>query len=129
MALVKRISRLFMADFHAVLDRIEEPDALLRQAVREMQQVISDDDQQLRLLQSEQERSVQRINELEQSLQQIEQELDICFTAGKSDLARQTIRRKLEQQQRMQLLQQQQQYRQQRVGELETHPLDVVENP
>ena len=37
MALVTRLSRLFQADFHAVLDRIEEPDLQLRQAVREMQ--------------------------------------------------------------------------------------------
>ena len=36
MALVNRLSRLFQADFHAVLDRIEEPDLQLRQAVREM---------------------------------------------------------------------------------------------
>lgn len=36
MALINRATRLFRADLHAVLDRIEEPDILLRQAVREM---------------------------------------------------------------------------------------------
>ena len=37
MALITRISRLFQADFHAVLDRIEEPEQLLKQAIREME--------------------------------------------------------------------------------------------
>ena len=39
MALITRFSRLFRADLHAVLDRIEEPDVILRQAVREMEEV------------------------------------------------------------------------------------------
>jgi phage shock protein A len=33
MALINRISRLFKADFHAVLDQIEEPEGLLKQAI------------------------------------------------------------------------------------------------
>ena len=53
MALVTRLSRLFQADFHAVLDRIEEPDLQLRQAVREMQFALDQDQQRLQLLQHE----------------------------------------------------------------------------
>ena len=34
MALIRRVSRLFAADMHAVLDQIEEPDVVLRQAIR-----------------------------------------------------------------------------------------------
>ena len=37
MALMTRVARLFRADLHAVLDRIEEPEVLLRQALREME--------------------------------------------------------------------------------------------
>ena len=47
MALITRISRLFKADFHAVLDQIEEPEVLLRQAVREMEDSIAHGDQEL----------------------------------------------------------------------------------
>jgi phage shock protein A len=36
MALITRVSRLFRADVNAVLDRIEEPASLLRQAVLDM---------------------------------------------------------------------------------------------
>ena len=39
MALINRLSRLFKADFHAVLDQIEEPELLLKQAIREMEAV------------------------------------------------------------------------------------------
>ena len=41
MTLITRLSRLFRADFHAVLDRIEEPETLLRQAIREMEEEIA----------------------------------------------------------------------------------------
>ena len=41
MALIKRLSRLFAADLHAVLDQIEEPEALLKQAVREMEEELA----------------------------------------------------------------------------------------
>ena len=53
MALVTRLSRLFQADVHAVLDRIEEPDLQLRQAVREMQLSLDQDRQRLKLLRHE----------------------------------------------------------------------------
>ena len=41
MALINRMSRLFTADVHAVLDRIEEPDVLLKHAVREMEEELA----------------------------------------------------------------------------------------
>ena len=37
MALINRMTRLFTADLHAVLDRLEEPDVLLKHAIREME--------------------------------------------------------------------------------------------
>jgi phage shock protein A len=96
MALITRVSRLFRADFHAVLDRIEEPDVLLRQAIREMEEALVCDEQRLRVLDHEQRQLVVRSRDLDQSLNDIEEELDVCFTSGKEDLARALIRRKLE---------------------------------
>ena len=119
MALVNRISRLFKADFHAVLDQIEEPDALLRQAIREMQDDVAHDEQQFKRVQLEQQQADRRLSSLQHSLQQIDEELDICFSADKPDLARQMVRRKLEQEQRQQLLIQQQENRGQQIAELE----------
>ena len=53
MALITRLSRLFEADFHAVLDRIEEPELQLKQAVREMQFAVDQGRQRIKLLQHE----------------------------------------------------------------------------
>jgi hypothetical protein len=96
MALITRISRLFQADFHAVLDRIEEPDVLLRQAVREMEEELVRDEQRGKRLQQDQRQLVTHERELAQSLQEIEKELDSCFEAGNDALARACIRRRLE---------------------------------
>jgi phage shock protein A len=96
MALITRVSRLFQADFHAVLDRIEDPGVLLRQAVREMEDELAQDGQRSKLLQHERRQLASRETELEQSLHAIEEELDTCFESGSDDLARAWIRRKLE---------------------------------
>ncbi len=96
MALITRVSRLFQADFHAVLDRIEEPEVLLRQAVREMEEELARDEQRSKMLTHEQRQIVTRETELKQSLHDIDEELDTCFAAGNDELARACIRRKLE---------------------------------
>jgi phage shock protein A len=96
MALITRVSRLFRADMHAVLDRIEEPDVLLRQAVREMEEDLAGDEQRIKLLNHEHGQRTARQDELGRSLAEIEQELDVCFDSGKGNLARTLIRRKLE---------------------------------
>ena len=96
MALITRVSRLFQADFHAVLDRIEEPEVLLRQAVREMEEELARDEQRNKVLQYEQGQLTARETEFKQSLHDIEEELDVCFESGNDDLARAWIRRKLE---------------------------------
>ena len=38
MPILNRVKRLFQADVHAILDAIEEPEAVLKQAIREMQE-------------------------------------------------------------------------------------------
>jgi phage shock protein A len=96
MALITRVARLFRADLHAVLDRIEEPDILLRQAIRDMEEELAGDQQRRKLLDHEQEQIESRVRELDPTLQEIEEQLQVCFDAGKDDLARALIRRRLE---------------------------------
>lgn len=96
MALIHRVTRLFRADFHAILDRIEEPDLLLKQSVREMEAEIDHDEQRIKLLKHESEQVQERLGEIKQMAEQLDEELDICFESGNHDLARVIIRRKLE---------------------------------
>jgi phage shock protein A len=96
MAFITRLSRLMRADLHALLDRLEAPDLVLAQAVREMEQAL--DEERRGLVRTE--REIQRLRdqeaELSRVLDQTRQALDDCLAAGREDLARPVIRRRLE---------------------------------
>ena len=96
MTIVNRISQLFKADFHAVLDHIEEPELLLRQAIRDMEAELARQEQQIRSDGREQAELMLRKNQLTAKLHEFEEELDLCFRSGKDELAKGLIRRKLE---------------------------------
>lgn len=96
MALVTRVSRLFRADLHAVLDHIEEPDVVLRQAIREMEEEFGRDEQRVKLIKHEQDQIQARMTDIAQSLTDLNEELDICFASQKDELARVLVKRKLE---------------------------------
>jgi len=96
MALVKRVARLFQSDMHAVLDRIEDPEALLKHSIREMQEDLNRDALQAKVLVREHQQVADQIAKTEQQMIQFDEELDICFESGKDDLARALVRRKLE---------------------------------
>lgn len=104
MALITRISRLFHADMHAVLDHIEEPDLLLKQAIREMTDSLAQDETQLKLLAHEQQQFTRQQTELNESLTDLDEQLALCFKSNKEDLARTLIKRKLETQQHLKAL-------------------------
>ncbi len=96
MALINRVTRLFRADMHAVLDRIEEPDVLLRQAVREMSEALEADERRIVGLGHERDQLSARQAEIGRAHAGIEEEIDLCFESGKDDLARVLIKRRLE---------------------------------
>jgi len=76
MALINRISRLFKADFHAVLDQIEEPEALLKQSVRDMEDALSATEQRIKLCMRDQDALSVRKGELESSIAEINVQLE-----------------------------------------------------
>lgn len=96
MALITRVSRLFKADFNAVLDQVEEPELMLRQAVREMQEDLEAREQRLRIAACEEQEIRRRRDALTRSLQELDGQLDLCFESQKPELAKKLVRRKLE---------------------------------
>lgn len=96
MALINRISRLFKADFHAVLDQIEEPEQLLKQAIRDMEDDLASAEQRIALSTHEQGALSIRKRELEGAIAEMDVQLDLCFESEKDDLARSLIKKKLE---------------------------------
>ena len=96
MALINRISRLFKADFHAVLDQIEEPEQLLKQAIRDMEDDLADNEQRIKLCAHDQDALAGRRSELEGAITDFDAQLDLCFASKKDDLAKGLIKKKLE---------------------------------
>ena len=96
MALINRIARLFQADFHAVLDQIEEPEALLKQAIRDMEDDLAATEQNIALCAHDQDALAARQKDLQATIAEIDAELDLCFESKKDDLARSQIKKKLE---------------------------------
>jgi phage shock protein A len=96
MALINRMSRLFTADVHAVLDRIEEPDVLLKHAVREMEEELARNERRARTLEHEHEQLGERQHKAAALLKEIADQLDVCFASRNDELARKVIKRRLE---------------------------------
>jgi phage shock protein A len=96
MALINRMSRLFTADVHAVLDRIEEPDVLLKHAVREMEEELARGEQRVRALTHEHATLGERQAKTAAVLADLGEQLDVCFESGNENLARKVIKRRLE---------------------------------
>jgi phage shock protein A len=96
MALINRMSRLFTADVHAVLDRIEEPDVLLKHAVREMEEELARSELQLRALEHAHGMLGERQRKTHAVLAELGEQLDVCFASGNDDLARKVLKRRLE---------------------------------
>ncbi len=108
MALITRLSRLFHADMNAVLDHIEEPELLLKQAIREMEETLSNNERQIKLFDFEQKKLSSKQDDIKQSLTDLDEQLEVCFESDKDDLARSLIKRKLETQQLLKSLNKQQ---------------------
>ena len=77
MALINRISRLFKADFHAVLDQIEEPEALLKQAIRDMEDELASTEQRIAVCAHDQDALSVRKSELDTAVADIGSQLDL----------------------------------------------------
>ena len=96
MALISRLSRLFHADMNAVLDQIEEPEILLRQAIREMQESLTLQESQIKLAELEQQQLSKKEHEIKLLLTELDEQLALCFKSDKDELAHGLVKRKLE---------------------------------
>lgn len=108
MALINRIARLFAADAHALVDKLEEPDLLLKQAQREMQRIVAQSNQRVGALTKRGEQLESLIAQVTVEVAECDKELDVCFKANDEDLARSVVRRRLQRESQIEQLQQQQ---------------------
>ena len=95
MAVLKRISHLIKADLHAVLDYLEEPSAILRQAIRDMEDDLSDTVRRRERAQVRHQDLAGTLRHATEQLEALDAELDVCFAQQEEELARSVIRKKL----------------------------------
>lgn len=101
MTLITRVARLFKADMHGILDWLEEPEAVLKQAVRDMETEIENGEQTLAELERKAEKLKAVVDNLRETITELEGRIDICFEEDNHDLARTFIRKKLETENRL----------------------------
>ena len=119
MSIVKRFVRLMKADIHGILDSIEEPESVLRQAVRDMEESIERIHADLATERTHSERVKRSQQQNELSKKEAERQVDLCFHASNEALAKTFVRRKLECGQRDKLLRRQHDEIERRIAELE----------
>lgn len=96
MTLLTRVSRLFKADVHGILDALEEPETILKQAVREMEEEIEQSRLHLKKLDKQIERSQALKKKLIVKLENSEQQIDYAFTENNEILIKSMLKKKLE---------------------------------
>lgn len=96
MALINRMARLWTADVHAVLDRLEEPEVLLKHAIREMEEELARGEQRVRALEHERDVLGERQRKAAATLRDLDEQLEVCLRHDHDDLARKVIKRRLE---------------------------------
>jgi phage shock protein A len=96
MTLITRITRLFKADLHGILDGLEEPEEVIKQAIRDMEEDIATQEHRLEELRAVLQRLEREAQETTATMQEIERQIDLCFAAENEPLARHLLRKRLE---------------------------------
>jgi phage shock protein A len=96
MTLIARITRLFKADLHGILDSLEEPEEVVKQAIRDMEEDIARHERRLAELHASLQRLGRETQEMTAAMQEVEQHIDTCFAAENESLAKNLIRQRLE---------------------------------
>ncbi len=96
MTLITRLTRLVKADLHGILDNLEEPQEVVKQAVRDMEEDIATHERRLEELHAVLQRLDREAQETTTAMQEIEPQIDLCFAAKNEPLARNLLRKRLE---------------------------------
>src|SRR5919109_723533 len=96
MTLIQRMTRLFKADLHGILDCLEEPEEVVKQTVRDMEEALANKEQTLTALHAALQRLAAEEAELVRAARDIENNIDVCFQAGNEALAKTFLRKRLE---------------------------------
>lgn len=96
MSILTRITSLFKADIHGILDNLEQPEIVLKQAIRDMQDEIDKATATIGILSQQRDRMLQKKQTLSGHVQELQYQLQFCFNEDNETLAKSVIRKKLQ---------------------------------
>lgn len=107
MGIMTRLTRLFKADLHGVMDQLEDKELLLRHYLREMESNLQEKKGRLKLLHQEQQKREAGLAARQQEIDTLERDLQLALRKEKDEIARLLIRKlRLQQREHMHLNQQ-----------------------
>lgn len=107
MTILTRMTRLLKADMNALLDQMEAPDVLLKQALREMQSELELQNARLEQLNQRRQRLSREIDRSQAEQVTRQHGLQLCLQQKNDDLARSILRKQLESEQLVEQMRQQ----------------------
>ena len=96
MNILTRISRLFKADIHGILDSLEQPEIILQQSVRDMQSEINKSEKSITELDKQRVKLEQKQQCLKDHIEELQNQLQLCFQENNEILGKSVIRKKLQ---------------------------------
>src|SRR5438093_12440420 len=90
------MTRLFKADLHGLLDGLEDPEEVVKQTIRDMEEALEHKEQTLAALHATLQRLTAEEQEVGRAAREIDHHIDLCFEAANEALARTFVRKRLE---------------------------------
>jgi phage shock protein A len=104
MGIIGRVARLITADVHGVLDHLEEPKAILKQAIREMEEEIEQSESRLLALRKQSEKLERAAADAARRMDESTEETRVALGEGDERISRSFCRRMLEAERRLRSL-------------------------
>lgn len=93
MGIMTRVVKIFKADIHGVMDQLEDPSLLLKQHLRDMQEVLNDKEVKLNQLLTARDQAQQDHDRFKRQAEKLEQDLNVAIEKQKDDIARMLIKK------------------------------------
>lgn len=93
MAIIARIVKIFKADIHGVMDRLEDRRLLLKQHLRDMEEVLHRKEAKLRKMTASHNQKQKDLADYRQQWEALDHDLTVALRMNKDDIARMLIRK------------------------------------
>jgi phage shock protein A len=93
MGIMSRVIRIFKADVHGVMDRLEDQELLLKQHLRDMAEALNLKEVKINKMLVSRNQAQQEHDKYQQRSQKLEQDLAVAIRKNKDEIARMLIRK------------------------------------